>query len=299
MKSLKTIPFKKMHGLGNSYIYIDRRQTLIPEEMLVDLSRAVANPYTGIGSDGLILVDPSTKGQVKMRIFNRDGSEGKTCGSGLRCVTKYLHDRGELVNGTCKIETAMGTVEAHLQKSQSGRADVSVNMGLPKLLRKQIPMDGDPNSQAINEPFEVAGRRFFVTAVSMGNPHAVFFTPSVDPSLHVRWGPRIETDPRFPERVNVEFVHVESSTSLRCFVWERGSGATQACGSGACASVVAAVLNGHCHRGEEVEVHLAGGSLQINWSKEGSVWMLGEAVEILDGKFNLETLIKPPMANST
>lgn len=276
--------FTKMHGLGNSYIYVDGWKNALQEENLSALAIAVSCPATGIGSDGLILMGPSRSADIKMRIFNKDGSEAKNCGNGLRCVAKYAFEHGLVKNKSMKIETLGGIVEATVIEHEGSRASVLVNMGAPRLARSAIPMRGPQSENVINEPFEIEGQILRLTAVSMGNPHAVFFVNEAQHVLHHTLGPKIETDPRFPERINVEFVYVESARSLHMRVWERGSGVTQACGTGACAVVVAAVLNGLSKKDEEVTVHLEGGDLKIVWRNDGNVWMQGPAETIASGR---------------
>lgn len=280
---MKTIPFIKMHGLGNNYIYIDGFLNSIPEEKLSELAMQVSNVSTGIGSDGLILMAPSKVAAIKMRIFNKDGSEGKNCGNGLRCVAKYAYEQKLVPYKVMTIETLSGIVEATVTEHQATEAQVTVNMGIPRLARKSIPMLGAPAESIVAERFDLDGAILSLTAVSMGNPHAVFFIPTHDANLHLTLGPRIEKDPRFPEKVNVEFVVVESPTSLHCRVWERGSGVTQACGTGACAVAVAAILNGYSIRATDIVVHLEGGDLTINWTKEGDLLMTGPASTIATG----------------
>lgn len=274
-----------MHGLGNNYIYIDGWAHPLDEEKLSKLAISVSNVHTGIGSDGLIYMAPSAIAAVKMRIFNKDGSEARNCGNGLRCVAKYVYEQKRVQTNSLKIETLSGVVEAVVVEHQGMEAMVSVNMGQPILSRHLIPMQGLQKDNVVDEPFDIEGQRLFLTAVSMGNPHAVFFVPALTDDLHVRLGPKIEKDRRFPEGVNVEFVAMESPTSLRCRVWERGSGVTQACGTGACAVAVASILKGLSPRGKEIVVHLEGGDLTINWSLHGDLYMIGSATTIASGTF--------------
>lgn len=280
---MKNIPFIKMHGLGNSYVYIDRFKHQLPEEVLPSLAVSVSESSTGIGSDGLITIEPSSCATVKMRIFNKDGSEAKNCGNGLRCVAKYVFEAG-LGQKAMSIETKSGIVEAYIIDHSKNIALVSVNMGIPILKRSLIPMHESPDGDVIvNEPFIIDKQQLFVTAVSMGNPHAVFFVPSIGDSLHKTLGPKIEKDPRFPEGVNVEFAAVESPHSIHCRVWERGSGITKACGTGACAVAVAAILNDFSSKDSSILIHLEGGILQITWKTDGNVWMTGPAETIASG----------------
>lgn len=279
------IVFTKMHGLGNNYIYIDCWKTPLAEEELPSLAIEASNVNTGIGSDGLILISPSHIADVKMRIFNKDGSEGNNCGNGLRCVAKYAFEKGYAHSKQMSIETKSGIINATILSYNSHTAQVLVDMGNPLLARHEIPMTGNNTPKIIAEPFIIDGKILHLTAVSMGNPHAVFFVPTIDQSPHLILGPKIEKDPRFPEGVNVEFIAVRNPTTIDFRVWERGSGATQACGTGACAAVVAAILNRHCNRDEMITVHLPGGDLQIEWTSRGNVLMSGPATTIATGSF--------------
>lgn len=279
------IPFTKMHGLGNSYIYVDLFKYPLTEEQLVPLAIEVADVNTGIGSDGLILIQPSEVAEVGMRIFNKDGSEGKTCGNGLRCVAKYAYENGLVTTSTFSIETKAGNVTAEVHGTKVHVEEVTVDMGAPRLNRKMIPMEGEDNETVIAESFQVSLHPLQVTAVSMGNPHAIFFVDAIEKAPLYELGPVITADQRFPEGVNVEFVEIVSATEMHFRVWERGSGVTQACGTGACAAVVAAILNDYASKNEEITVHLSGGDLFINWAEDGHVWMRGKAERTLDGVF--------------
>ena len=277
------IPFTKMHGLGNNYVYFDTFKHDLKEHSLPQLAQSVSNIHTGIGSDGIILMGPSERASLKMRIFNKDGSEAKNCGNGLRCVAKLAYDAGYVKTKTFSIETLGGIVEATIESSSAHQAMVSIDMGIPRLLRSEIPMLGSPHERVIGEPFNVAGHHLHLTAVSMGNPHAVFFVPQISESLHMSLGPIIEKDARFPERINVEFVEVVSPSEMICRVWERGSGVTQACGTGACAVVVAAILNQYLQKQTRISVHLEGGVLEIEWLSNDHIRMTGPAETIASG----------------
>jgi diaminopimelate epimerase len=295
-----TLHITKMHGLGNCYIYVNEFEHPLPEAVLPKLARKVSDVHTGIGSDGLILIGPSDQADFRMRIFNIDGSEGKNCGNGLRCVAKYAVERGLTDRTAFTIETLSGIVDVqvHLQERSSAKSSdasepvqvesVTVNMGNPRLFKRELPMAGAPDSMTVDEEVIVGGEPHRLTAVSMGNPHAVFFVPDVHDVDLERIGPRIEHDPMFPERINVEFVHAVNRRELDFRVWERGSGITQACGTGACAAVVAGVLNGLVERDVPVTVHLPGGDLEIVWAQgDSNVYMKGPAEFVLDGEFRL------------
>jgi diaminopimelate epimerase len=282
------IPFVKLHGLKNSYIFINLFQFQLEEEMLAPLAIAVADRDTGIGSDGLILIHPSETCDVGMRVFNLDGSEAMNCGNGLRCVAKYAYENDLVERDTFTIQTKAGQVEAKVHGSKEHVHEVTVDMGAPILQRELIPMLGEAGQEVVDEVFEAGEEQLHVTAVSMGNPHAVFFVDNIDEAPLYTQGPVITKDLRFPEGVNVEFIEMVSNKEMHFRVWERGSGVTQACGTGACAAVVAAIQNGKAPYGEEVTVHLSGGDLFIRWEKNGSVWMRGAAEKTVSGIFYWE-----------
>jgi diaminopimelate epimerase len=286
---MKKLKFTKMHGLGNNYIYVNMFEEKIAEADLPDLAVAVSNPYTGIGSDGMILICPSEKAPVKMRIFNNDGSEAKNCGNGLRCVAKYAYDNGIVNRKEFNIETLGGLVTAKLTLDQEKKVSlVTINMGNPILNPDQIPVKGFTNKEAVvNESVTFNGNDLNMTAVSMGNPHAIFFVEDIEEAPLHSLGPVIEKDPMFPDWVNAEFVEIVSQNEMHFRVWERGSGITQACGTGACAAAVAAILNRKAERNNDITVHLAGGDLIINWQLNGDVLMTGPAEVICSGEYYL------------
>ncbi|WP_416729389.1 diaminopimelate epimerase [Fictibacillus sp. JL2B1089] len=285
---MDTLKFTKMHGLGNNYIYINMFEESIDEADLSRLATAVSNPYTGIGSDGMILICPSELAPVKMRIFNNDGSEAKNCGNGLRCVAKYSYENGLVKEKEFQIETLGGLVTAKVTTDNNNKVSlVTVNMGNPILQPQQIPVTGFNHlHQIVNEEVSFDGTPLKLTAVSMGNPHAVFFVDSIEEAPLHSLGPIIEKDSMFPDWVNAEFVEVVSNSEMHFRVWERGSGITQACGTGACAAAVAAVLNKKAMRNTDITVHLTGGDLIINWKDDGDVWMTGPAEIICTGEYH-------------
>ncbi|MBS3682162.1 diaminopimelate epimerase [Ornithinibacillus massiliensis] len=280
------IPYIKMHGLGNNYIYLDLFKFEIAEERLSDIAQKVSNVNTGIGSDGLILIHPSNVAPIGMRIFNKDGSEGMSCGNGLRCTAKYAFEAGLVQDTRFQIETRAGNVEAEVKLMGDEVEEVTINMGKPILRRSLIPMAGKEREKVVNETFIVAGEELKVTAVSMGNPHAVFMVEDINKAPLYELGETIEKDPRFPEGVNVEFVEVLNESELNFRVWERGSGVTQACGTGACAAVVAATLNQLIPKHKTITVHLDGGDLFITWDENDDVWMNGGADIIASGVYH-------------
>ncbi|WP_246516688.1 diaminopimelate epimerase [Salicibibacter cibarius] len=280
-----------MHGLGNSYIYVDGFREKIPdEECLPDLASEVANPYTGIGSDGLILILPSNVADVRMRVFNSDGSEAKNCGNGLRCVSKYAYEQQHVEQANFSIETFGAIVESQVHLDEEGKvSEVTVDMGVPRLKRKEVPMRGKGGAleaHVIDATEPINGNDYTFTAVSMGNPHAVFFVDNFADAPVESVGPLVEKADLFPEGTNVEFISMKNTSEIDFAVWERGSGVTQACGTGACAAVVAAVLNGEAKKDEAITVHLPGGDLTIHWSsKDDHVWMKGPAVTVCTGTY--------------
>lgn len=275
-----------MHGLGNNYVYVNLWEERLKESDLAPLAQRLANVNTGIGSDGLITIGHSDTCDVRMRIFNADGSEGQNCGNGLRCVGKYVYEKGIVGSQHLTVETKGGVMRLtlHLDASNKLVQEVTVDMGEPRLRRADLPvLGGDAQETALADELMIDGQTFTFTGVSMGNPHAVIFVPDVEQVDLATIGPRIERHEHFPERVNVEFIAAKSASELQFRVWERGSGITQACGTGACAAVVAAVLTGRSTRGEEMVVHLAGGDLRIRWDMDGHVYMRGAAAWICEG----------------
>ncbi|AWM45376.1 MULTISPECIES: diaminopimelate epimerase [Bacillus] len=284
---MNSFRFTKMHGLGNSYIYVNQFEEQLPEERLDEIAIKVSSIHTGIGSDGMILICPSEKAPVKMRIFNNDGSEGKNCGNGLRCVAKYAYEHKLTEETSFFIETLSGLVKADITEENGIVREVAVDMGEPRLTKKELPMLGNEDERTIDETFVFGETELSGTAVSMGNPHIVFPVADINQAPLTTLGPVIEKDPRFPEGVNVEFVETVSADELHFRVWERGSGITQACGTGACAAAVASVLNGVSERNRDITVHLAGGDLVINWQDNGHVLMTGPAETVCSGVYYL------------
>ncbi len=273
--------FTKMHGAGNDYVYVDCFEETMPADP-ARLATVVSDRHTGIGSDGLILICPSTVADARMKMFNADGSESEMCGNGIRCVAKYVFDHGIARKERLAIETKRGVLDLELETSRGKVDRVRVNMGAPILAAAQIPtrLPGDP---PVNVPLDVAGRELAVTCISMGNPHCVAFVDALTDDLVLRVGPQIERHPAFPNRVNAEFVQVVSRGEMIMRVWERGSGETRACGTGACAAAVAGALSGRTDR--RVVVHLRGGDLELDWSDGGTVYLTGPAVEVFTGEW--------------
>ncbi|MBN1908422.1 MAG: diaminopimelate epimerase [Pirellulales bacterium] len=278
--------FTKMQGAGNDYIYVNAFEETLPDD-LPELARRVSDRHFGIGADGLILIGPSEAADARMRMFNADGSESEMCGNGIRCVAKYVHDHGIARKTRLTIETGAGVLTLDLEVADGRAERVRVDMGEPILEATRIPttLAGDP---VVNVPMTAADRAFRVTCVSMGNPHCVTFVKQLSDEWVLGVGPKVETDPHFPNRVNAEFVEVLSPTEIRMRVWERGSGETLACGTGACAVCVAGVLAGRTER--TILAHLPGGDLELTWSEtDNHVFMTGPAVEVFSGDWPLET----------
>jgi len=273
--------FTKMQGCGNDYVYVNCFTEKI--ENAPELAKRVSNRNFGIGSDGLILVCPSAVADVRMVMYNADGSQSQMCGNGIRCVGKFAYDYG-LVNKECiTVETLAGIKTLQLQTENGKVKTVTVDMGKPELEAKKIPVLSE-KEQVIGESVRVLGTEYTITCVSMGNPHAVTFVESVSAIEIEKVGPVFEHHPMFPERVNTEFIELAGKDELKMRVWERGSGETLACGTGACASAYAAMLNGYT--GQEVLVHLLGGDLQIRLDEEtGHIFMTGPAVTVYEGEW--------------
>ncbi|MFM1919911.1 MAG: hypothetical protein RLZZ303_1545 [Candidatus Hydrogenedentota bacterium] len=275
-----SIPFTKLHGLGNDYHFIDctAREIADPAE----LSRQMSHRHLGVGSDGIILVLPSDTADFRMRIFNADGSEAETCGNGLRCFAKFVHERGMTAKDDIVVDTLAGP--NHLKMSIENGKVVSVrsNMGKPRFERAEIPMLG-PEGRVIEEAIEVGGETLHVTCANIGNPHAVFFVPDATAVDLAKIGPLVEHHPSFPKRTNVEFVTVQDRGNMVMRIWERGSGITMASGSGSCGSALAAMITDRVDR--KVNVHLVYGVLTIEWAEDGCVYQQGPATEVFSGEW--------------
>lgn len=276
--------FTKMHGIGNDYVYVNCFQEEVKNP--AEVSKYVSDRHFGIGSDGLILIKPSDVADFKMDMYNADGSQGEMCGNGIRCVAKYVYDYGLTDKETISVETLAGIKHLELTIEEGKVALVRVNMGSPELVPEKIPVATE-GERAINVPLEVKGNSYQMNCVSMGNPHCVIFMEEDVRNLNLEAiGPDFENHQRFPKRINTEFVNVLDNQTLRMRVWERGSGETLACGTGACATAVAAMLNGHVQK--EVTVHLLGGDLKIQWDGGNApVYMTGPATTVFDGIIEL------------
>jgi len=283
--------FSKMHGLGNDYIYIDGLGQDLSGYDLPELSRLLSERHFGIGSDGIILILPSAQADFHMRIFNSDGSEAEMCGNGVRCFAKYVYEHGLTTKTELAVETGAGLIRPALVVEGGKVQSVRVDMGEPRLTRGEIPVTGDPSEQAQGVLVPLREYQYTATCVSMGNPHCVIFVHDLCDYMVLEDGPQIERHELFPRKTNVEFVQVLGKGEVRMRVWERGAGETMACGTGACATTVAAILNGHC--GRKVTVHLLGGDLEIEWSEmDNHVYMTGPAAEVCEGTVNEELLAR-------
>lgn len=274
------IQFTKMHGIGNDYVYINcfNQQVENPNELAIKMSPR----RFSVGADGVILICPSQVADAKMRMFNLDGSEGKMCGNGIRCVGKFVYDNGIAKKDTITIETLSGIKTLKVVDNNGKAESITVDMGKAEFLPEKIPAIADCN-KIVDTAVTVGKKDYNITALSMGNPHAVVFCDEIDSLNLEKIGPDFEHHDMFPEQVNTEFVCVIDKNTIGMRVWERGSGETFACGTGACAAAVAAVENGFCDYDSEITVHLVGGDLFITYKTDGTVFMRGSATTVFDG----------------
>ena len=278
------IPFVKMHGCGNDYVYVDCFKTEISDPSA--LAVAISDRHKGVGGDGLVLICPSKVADAKMRMFNMDGSEGKMCGNAIRCVAKYLADNGYSDKDDLTVETLSGIKTLSLYKKDGVVESVTVNMGKANVDPKSLPITA--LKPYINEKRTFCGKEYAITCVSMGNPHCVTLVEDPFAIDLKNIGPVFENDGFFPERVNTEFIRINKDGEIEMRVWERGSGETLACGTGACAATFACVLNGLKKRNENVTVRLLGGDLVISVKDDDTVFMTGEAKKVFIGEYEYE-----------
>lgn len=280
--------FTKMHGAGNDYIYVNCFQEQIHNRSAV--SKFISDRHFGIGSDGLICIEPSAVADFKMDMYNADGSQGKMCGNATRCVAKYVCDHGMTDRDEISLETLSGIKYIKVTRENGKVKTARVNMGAPILNPAEIPVNFDGDT-AVARQMTVGRQDYTVTCVSMGNPHCVTVIDSVDDLEIEKIGPLFENNPIFPDRVNTEFIERMGPAAFKMRVWERGSGETLACGTGACASAVAMVLNGECRRDEDIQVILRGGTLTIRWDSEtGNVFMTGPAETVFTGEIDITAI---------
>ena len=280
---VRKIGFWKMHGLGNDYVLIDNRDGALNEDELPGLAVKLCNRRLGIGADGLLLIYPSQKADVKMRILNADGSEAEMCGNGIRCVAKYCFENGIVRKNSLLVETLAGVKTLNIKVENSTVKSVRVNMGFPSFEAEEVPIKW--NGTFIDKPIQAGGTTVKATALSLGNPHCVVFVENVEGYPVETIGPVLENHELFPKRTNVEFVQIISRNKLKVRVWERGVGETLACGTGACASVVAAKILGKAN--ETVTVELLGGELTVEYRSNGAVFMEGPAEKVFEGVIDL------------
>lgn len=269
--------FTKYNGLGNDFVFVNTFKHPVQDPFRA--AKILCDRRRGIGADGLILIGPSAVNDVRMRVINADGSEAQMCGNASRCVPFFVREQGILDKNELTLETLAGPIFTKIV--DEAKHLVTVDMGIPRLLRGQIPMTGDPAECAIDIPLQMPAEVVYGTAVSMGNPHFVMFGPDAEHVPVEVYGPQVENHPMFPQKTNVEFVTVLDKNTVRMRVWERGAGITQACGTGACASVVAAVISGKTNR--HVTVKLDGGALQIDWPEQTHIFMTGPAEKTFTG----------------
>lgn len=272
--------FLKVHGIGNDFVLMNYLKGA-PDLNWPELAQKMCDRHFGIGADGLVLLLPSTTADLRMRIFNPDGSEAEMCGNAIRCVARYVYQRNLVGNRLIKVETMAGLRLPEIITNDQGEfTGVKVDMGEPILDPVQIPMSVI-NENIVNYPLQFSGGELMITAVSMGNPHCITFVSKLDKVPFFDWGPKLEVHPLFPKKTNVEFVEVLNSNEVRMRVWERGAAETLGCGTGACAVGVAGFLNHLTNR--KITVHLPGGDLQIEWAENGRVYMTGPAEEVFTG----------------
>lgn len=282
------IPFWKMHGLGNDYILIDNRDEKIDDRILSSLAQRLCRRRFSIGADGLLLLYNSSVADVKMRIFNADGSEAEMCGNGIRCLAKYCYESGIIGKSELSVETLAGIKSVRLYIAGGRVSSVTVDMGSPIFDREKIPVLGE--DKFINEDLNVDGEKFKATCLSVGNPHCIIFVENVESFPVEFYGPKIERHSLFPKRTNVEFVQIVRPDLIKVRVWERGVGETLACGTGACASVVAGRILGLLN--SECVVHLPGGELKIKYDEANNkIFLIGPAEKVYEGVFELEGFI--------
>lgn len=284
------INFVKMHGLGNDFILIDCLSKLLGDSSFLSyLAKKLCDRNFGIGADGLILILPSSQADLRMRIFNFDGSEAQMCGNGIRCFAKYAYENKLISKNKFAVETLAGIITPELifQVLKNKKVlRIKVNMGTPKLRRREIPMNGEDTPTVIDETLKINPEQTFkITCVSMGNPHCITFVNDVQSISVEEIGPKIENHSLFPEKTNVEFIQVLNKQEINFRVWERGVGETLACGTGACAALVAAVLNNKTDR--KATIHLPGGDLDILWADDGYIYMTGPAELVFRGEMTI------------
>ena len=281
------IEFVKMHGLGNDFILVDCVNKSLGDSLFLSyLAKKFCDRNFGIGADGLILILPSSKADIQMRIFNSDGTEAQMCGNGIRCFAKYALENKLISKTIFTVETLAGIITPELIFKDKEISGIKVNMGNPKLKRREIPMIGEDTLTVVDETLKVNLKQTFkITCVSMGNPHCIIFVNDMQSTPVNEIGPKIENHPIFPEKTNVEFIQILNRKEINFKVWERGVGETLACGTGACAALVASVLNKKSER--QAIIHLTGGDLDIEWIENGPIFMTGPAELVFKGEISI------------
>ncbi|MGI6065122.1 MAG: diaminopimelate epimerase [Bacillota bacterium] len=273
--------FIKMHGLGNDFVIVNGFQQVIPEDLSI-LAQKICHRQFGVGADGLVVVLPSDSADLRMRIFNADGTEPEMCGNAIRCVAKFAYTHGLIKGKDATVETLAGIIGPEVIFRDGSISGIRVDMGEPRLEPADIPVISK-NKQFVSEQLIMEGEKLYITAVSMGNPHCLLFVEDIFHAPVKTLGPKLETHNLFPLKTNVEFIQVLNENEVKMRVWERGVGETLACGTGACATVVACVLNGKTRR--EIIVHLTGGDLHLEWANNNHVFMTGPAEEVFEGRY--------------
>lgn len=281
--------FSKAHGLGNDFIIVDGFREQLPPD-LNKAARKLCDRHFGIGADGLVLVLPSHHAEVMMRIYNSDGSEAEMCGNAIRCFARFVYESGYVQNNEFMVETLAGVMSPRLVLKNGAVVGVTVDMGAPSFARKDIPMRGQPEGQALQEPLEVLGRTFDATCLLLGVPHCVIFVDDVDKIELEKYGPHLEKHPAFPRKINVHFVEIINDREMKMRVWERGAGVTLACGTGACGALVAAAANNKISR--KAAVRLPGGTLEVEWAGNNHVYMTGPAQLVYCGEIQDKSLLE-------
>ena len=276
--------FTKWQGTGNDFVMIDCLKE--PEADYVSAAVELCDRHYGIGADGILLVLPSDKADIRMQIINADGSEAEMCGNGIRCFASYVYEKGYVKSEEFTVETGAGILVPKIMEKHGAEAMVKVDMGEPILEGEKIPVAGYGMNRIVAEPITVKDKEFKMTCVSMGNPHCVIFVDDAENFPIHEYGPLVERHEKFPKRVNAEFIQVIDRKHLRMRVWERGAAVTLACGTGACATTTAAILNDFTDR--NIEIHLDGGKLNIEWADNNHLYMTGPAVQVFAGTYNLK-----------
>lgn len=286
-KIIMKIEFVKMHGLGNDFILVDCVNKSLGDPLFLSyLAKKFCDRNFGIGADGLMLILPSSQADLQMKIFNSDGTEAQMCGNGIRCFAKYAFENKLISKIKFTVETLAGTITPELIFKNKEIAGIKVNMGHPKLKRREIPMIGEDTLTVVDETLKINPKQTFnITCVSMGNPHCIIFVDDVQSIPVNEIGPKIENHPIFPEKTNVEFIQILNRKEINFRVWERGVGETLACGTGACAALVASVLNNKSER--QAIIHLKGGDLDIKWIENGPIFMTGPAELVFKGEMEI------------